>query len=108
MKDIIGDQVLQRKAIHHERQIEMFAEGNRYFDVRRWMVCDAGQEGDQTVIWGMNMNGNRYNESGGPGSFYTRTVVESRAWRRAMYLYPIPDKEIQKSRDRLLVQNPLW
>ncbi len=107
MKDIIGDQDKQRKAIHHERRVELFAEGQRYFDVRRWMVCDAGQEGDQTVIWGMNMNGDRW-KNYQPGPYYDRTVIERRAWRRAMYLFPIPDSEIQKSKNRLLVQNPLW
>nr|WP_294627888.1 RagB/SusD family nutrient uptake outer membrane protein [uncultured Bacteroides sp.] len=56
----------------------------------------------------MNMNGGRRDEAGNPGAYYTRTVIENRAWRRSMYLFPIPDNEIQKSRGRLLVQNPLW
>lgn len=108
LKDIIGNQELQRDAIRHERQVELFAEGQRYFDIRRWMIGDAGMPGDQTVIWGMNLNGRSDITPGDPGSFYTRTIIERRAWQRAMYLYPIPDYEIQKSKNKLLVQNPLW
>ena len=36
-------------AIRRERQVELFSEGQRYFDIRRWMICDAGEEADQTV-----------------------------------------------------------
>ena len=105
MKDIVGNQEKQREAIHHERQVELFCEGTRYFDVRRWMVCDQGQEGDQTAVYGMNMNGKRWSGNK-PGPFYNRTLIEKRAWTRAMYLLPIPDEEVNK--DILLVQNPLW
>lgn len=108
LKDIIGNQELQREAIRHERQVELFAEGQRYFDIRRWMIADEGMPADQTVIWGMNLNGKSDVTPGDPSSFYTRTIIEKRAWQRAMYLYPIPDSEIQKSRDKLLIQNPLW
>lgn len=107
LKDIIGNQELQREAIRHERQVELFAEGQRYFDIRRWMIADEGMPGDQSVIWGMNLNGYEYPQEGQP-NYFTRTIIERRAWQRAMYLYPIPDSEIQKSRDKLLVQNPLW
>lgn len=105
-KNIIGNQVLQRKAIQHERQVELYAEGQRYFDTRRWMICGEGEDADQSVLLGLNMNGKSNVPIGDPNSFFTRVVLENRSWRRAMYLYPIPLNEIQKS--RLLVQNPLW
>jgi len=36
--------------------------------------------------------------------FYKRVSIENRMFSKAMYFYPIPLSEIQKS--RLLVQNP--
>lgn len=105
-KNIIGDQALQRKMIQRERQVELAMEGQRYFDIRRWMICGKGEDADQTVFYGMNMNGYKDQPIGASNSFFTRTVIENRVWNQAMYLYPIPQDEIQKS--KLLVQNPLW
>ena len=36
---IVGNKELQRAAIQRERQIELATEGQRYFDVRRWMIA---------------------------------------------------------------------
>lgn len=118
-KNIIGDQSLQRRAIQRERQIELFAEGNRYFDIHRWMICDdANGEAQQLIRTGMDMTSYAVAEFDknkipisflnkiGKDSYYNRVVIEYRAWRRAMLLYPIPYNEVQKS--RLIVQNPLW
>lgn len=105
-KNIIGNQVLQRKMIQRERHVELFAEGQRYFDARRWMICGEGEDADQSKFHSMNMNGYKDREIGAFDSYFRRIVLEDRAWRRSMYLYPIPQDEIQKS--RLLVQNPLW
>lgn len=105
-KDIIGNQVLQRKAVQRERQVELVGEGQRYFDIRRWMICGEGEDADQTKMYGLNRDGYSNISAGEPNSFFNRVVLEVRAWRRAMYLYPISLNEIQKS--RVLVQNPLW
>lgn len=105
-KNIIGNQELQRKMIQRERQVELAMEGQQYFDIRRWMICGEGEDADQTVFHAMNMNGFKDKPIGSSDSYFTRIVLENRAWRRAMYLYPIPQNEVQKS--RLLIQNPLW
>ena len=105
-KNIIGNQDLQRKMIQRERQVELAMEGQRYFDIRRWMICGEGEDADQSALHGMNMNGYKDQTIGSATSYFTRILIESRAWRRSMYLYPIPQDEIQKS--QLLVQNPLW
>lgn len=105
-KNIIGNQDLQRKMIQRERQVELAMEGQRYFDIRRWMICGEGEDADQSALHGMNMNGYKDQPIGSATSYFTRILIESRAWRRSMYLYPIPQDEIQKS--QLLVQNPLW
>ncbi|MBC5644416.1 RagB/SusD family nutrient uptake outer membrane protein [Parabacteroides sp. BX2] len=105
-KDVIGNYEAQAYAIRRERQVELFTEGQRYFDVRRWMICDPGEEADQTVYWGMNTDGSKSIAPGQPGSFFNRKQVRKHQWVRAMYLYPIPHNEVEISPS--LVQNPLW
>ena len=106
-KNIIGDQEKQRWAIQRERQVELFCEGQRYFDIRRWMTADdANNKRDQQLFrTGMDMQSPKANRIGA-GSFYNRVNIETRAWNRAMLLYPVPYNEVQKS--KLFVQNPLW
>ena len=103
---VIGNYEAQAHAIRQERQVELFSEGQRYFDVRRWMICGEGEEADQSVEWGMNVDGSASIPPGQPSTFFERKIVRRYAWERAMYLYPIPHAEIEKSPS--LVQNPLW
>ncbi|MBB4034298.1 hypothetical protein GGR21_000183 [Dysgonomonas hofstadii] len=108
---IIGDQQKQRKAIYRERRVELMAEGQRWFDMRRWMICDPTEanremEGDITLFTGMNMRGYADQPIGSSTSYFTRVQIENRTWKKEMYWYPVPQNEISKS--RLLVQNPLW
>ena len=105
-KNIIGDRKLQRRAIQQERRVELFAEGQRFFDIRRWMICGEGEDADQRFVHGMNMNGERNRPLGTDQSFYRRTLIENRPWKRAMYLHPIPFDELQVNKK--IVQNPLW
>ncbi|WP_209282340.1 RagB/SusD family nutrient uptake outer membrane protein [Flavobacterium sp. XN-5] len=96
---IIGNKAAQRDAIRRESRIELATEGQRYFDVRRWMIAEtpeAKQGGDFT---GMNM-------AGDATTFYQRTKFQTRVFERKQYLYPVPYAEIQKSKN--LVQNPGW
>jgi len=97
--NIKGDQAAQREAIRREMRVELATEGQRYFDVRRWMLAETDGYRQGGPIHGMNMNGNE-------ADFYQRTLVENRVFNRAMYLYPIPLAQIQNS--NLLVQNPLY
>lgn len=100
---VIGNQEMMRRAIQDERRVELFAEGYRYFDVRRWMIADKPEGNQGGFFHGMNMNGNEAD-----GSFYTRTKynVLPRKFTYAMYFYPIPFNQISIS--KLLVQNPGW
>lgn len=104
-KNIIGNQTMQRKMIHRERRVELFAEGQRFFDIRRWMVADDKDE-DPRLLYAMNMSGFSNRPVGAADSYFTRVLLERRAWTRAMYLYPIPQSDILRS--KFLVQNPLW
>lgn len=96
---IAGNKISQREAIQAEMRVELAGEGQRYFDVRRWMIAEnaSGKGAQGGPFYGMNLLGNTQD-------FYKRTLIENRAWTKAMYLYPIPFSEIQKS--RLLVPNP--
>lgn len=98
--EIIGNWELQEKAIRHERRIELFAEGQRYFDVRRWMCAEEEGYKQGGPVHGMDMNATDLE------GFMKRTAFETRIFEKRMYLYPIPLAEIQKSKK--LVQNPGW
>lgn len=99
---LLGDKTGLRKAIQAESRVELATEGQRYFDVRRWMIADQAGSMQGGPTTGMNMNSTQLTI----GGFYTRTTFETRIFNRAMYLYPLPLTEVQKS--KLLVQNPLW
>ena len=100
---IRGNQELQRAAIQRERQIELATEGQRYFDVRRWMIADKNGEGRQNgYVHGMNVRGELNDKED-----FNRIVEASQiVFNRKMYLYPMPDSEMRKTKN--LVQNPGW
>lgn len=100
---IRGNQELQRAAIQRERQIELATEGQRYFDVRRWMIADKNGEGCQNgYVHGMNVRG----ESNDKEDFNRIVEASQIVFNRKMYLYPMPDSEMRKTKN--LVQNPGW
>ena len=100
---IRGNQELQRAAIQRERQIELATEGQRYFDVRRWMIADKNGEGRQNgYVHGMNVRG----ESNDKEDFNRIVEASQIVFNRKMYLYPKPDSEMRKTKN--LVQNPGW
>ncbi len=86
-----------RKAIQHERQVELAFEEHRFFDVRRWKIAD---ETENKIMTGMkitrDISGN-----------YVYQVVDVRAHNfrpSSMYLWPFPQSETAKSPE--LLQNP--
>lgn len=100
---IRGNQELQRAAIQRERQIELATEGQRYFDVRRWMIADKNGEGRQNgYVHGMNVRG----ESNDKEDFNRIVEASQIVFNRKMYLYPMPNSEMRKTKN--LVQNPGW
>ena len=113
--EIRGDKEQQREFIIRERQVELCFETDRYFTTRRrWLSStpdDGGSEdrkyGDGGRMWGMSINAgntstNNFNYTG----FYQRTPFETRVFEDKMYLFPIPQSEIDINSN--LVQNPWW
>lgn len=114
--EIASNPALMYEYIIRERQIELCFEGDRYFTTRRlWRAHtpDEGGEVDQRKfgdggrVWGMSVNAgdaatNDFHFEG----FYKRFAFETRVFNKAYYLFPIPQREIDKSPG--LVQNPWW
>lgn len=83
--------------IRRERAVELFAEGHRNFDCRRWKIADETfGERLHTLRYVQNTAKNGYD-------YYYMTYHDQRAWSKAMYLYPFPQEEVDKG---YLVQNP--
>ena len=88
-----------RTVLKKERQIELFAEAARYFDLRRWK--DAEKE-EAEFITGLNVDAST------PADFFTivRTDMPKTFIKPKMYLWPISTTEMR--RNAQLVQNPGW
>jgi hypothetical protein len=91
-----------RQKLMHERRIELAFENVRYWDLRRWKIAENYLNGD---IHGVEIT----KTSEVPLTFnYQTKVVEKRVFDATkMYLYPIPQTEIDKAQD-VLTQNPNW
>lgn len=82
-----------RKKLKRERQIELFAEGHRYYDLRRWK--DAPEE-EATMIYGCNINIS--SSENNRELFYIPTVVPSlpAVFTKKMYFWPISHSELKR------------
>jgi hypothetical protein len=88
-----------REAIRNEKRVEFAFEDHRFWDVRRWLKGPA--------IFGAPLRGVNITKDAVTGAFtYTPIVVEQRTFDPKMYLYPIPQNDLNIS--PLIVQNPLW
>ena len=112
---IAGNKEAQRDYIIRERQIELCFEGDRYFTTRRRWLADTPDDGaakdrkfgDGGRMFGMDINaGDANTNSFAFTDFYKRVPFETRVFKKAYYLFPIPETEIEKS--KALVQNPWW
>jgi hypothetical protein len=90
-----------RERIRNERRVELAFEDHRGWDVRRWMI------GPQTLgapLMGVDIT---RQGNGTTATFqYKRVEVEKRVFESRMYLYPIPQNDLNVSTG--LIQNPGW
>lgn len=100
-QEVYEDATKLRKSIKRERQIEFLAEGQRYYDLRRWKDAEV-EEADP--VYGYNVYIGKENRE----QFYTPTVVSQikNVFITKMYFWPIPHSELK--RNSKLTQNPGW
>ena len=95
LKQGMGYEEMQ-EAIRLERRIELALEGHRFFDVRRWMIAP---QTDNATLHGYEITKKL------DGSVSGRVItVRQHVFRPAMYFWPIPYNEVNRSED--LLQNP--
>lgn len=88
-----------RDAIRRESRIELCTEGQRYFDLCRWLLAEQTLNKDMTKLSTLKPE---------EGGFYKRMNFNTRVFGEKNYLYPIPLDEIKRSKGGALVQNPGW
>ena len=94
-----GDKDAMRKAVKHERRIELAFEDHRYWDLRRW---DEANEVLNQPVLGVQLN------ISGSDSIYQTIVVSDRVFiAPKMNLFPISQYAIVNS-DGVLTQNEGW
>ena len=87
-----------RERIRNERRVELAFEDHRGWDVRRWL---QGPQYLGAPLMGVDIAKNA------DGTFtYKPVTVENRVFEPKMYLYPIPQGELNAAKG--LIQNPGW
>lgn len=96
------DQDAVRQKIRHERRIELAFEDHRLWDARRWMIAADNEKG--RGVLNIPLRGLEILNRGGVPS-YTPIEIEKRNFEPKMYLYPIPQGDLDIAG---WSQNPLW
>jgi len=103
---VTSDQDEAREFVRHERDIELFGEGERFFDMRRWMVCDQAV----TNVYGMRIN--EYVDGNDDNNILETTWqlnssdnADARKWG-GDYFYWLPIMRTEMNKSPGLVQNP--
>jgi hypothetical protein len=99
--DVYSDQDKFRIKLKRECQIELFAEGHRYFDLRRWL--DAPAE-ESAPVYGNDA----YATKAQAELFHTPVATPSlpSIFTLKMWFWPISFDELR--RNKYLIQNPGW
>ncbi len=96
---VTTDPLVARDYIRHERAIEFFGEGHRWYDTRRWMVRDQLT----TNVYGMKIK--QYDNGNMEWKLDQSDLEDSRRWAGDhFYWLPIATTEMKKAPQT--VQNP--
>lgn len=87
-----------RTIVRQERNLELFMEGHRFFDSRRWKVAEEFLNYKDK---GLNIDTDDITKFGD-----VQEINIPRSFNKALYLMPIPAKELDKN--ERLVQNPFY
>lgn len=87
----------------NERLIELAYEGQRFFDVRRWLIADKSYTNAMGIKILRKLNPDHVTYG---TTEYTVYSVQDRAWNPRFYLFPLALDEV--SRNTKLIQNPLY
>ncbi len=88
--------------IKYERQMELFFEQHRFFDLRRWMDTGHLAANVMGVQW-KRLNSSGQLDPNGTLTMVGPDLIENRSFVKANYYLPIPTSEIEKA--SLLQQN---
>ncbi|MDE5636787.1 MAG: RagB/SusD family nutrient uptake outer membrane protein [Alistipes sp.] len=97
-----------REEIRAERTVELFLEGFRIDDLKRWKTAEIEMPGD---LKGIQFKGTWYetawtNQTRPVGDDGRIVLYDGRVWEQKHYLYPIPGD--QRQLNKQLGQNPEW
>lgn len=96
---VTADPLVARTYLRQERAIELFGEGQRWYDTRRWMIRNAVI----TNVYGMKIK--QYKNGNMEWKLDQADNEDSRSWPGdRFYWVPIPTSEMQKAAQ--LIQNP--
>ena len=110
---VTSEQLLSREefqnVLMNERQVELFNEGYRYFDTRRWGIY-LDQDANTSNWRGLNVERDRDNSNNLEG-FWSIVIINQqnirdRIAKPRMVLLPIPHSELLKV--PAMDQNPGW
>lgn len=97
-RPVNADPEKAREWYRHERLIEMFGEGDRWYTIRKWMICDeVFQDQHPLEIYHFKDGVSMY-------LYNTTTLADSRTWNNRNYWLPISITEMNKAPQ--LQQNP--
>jgi len=91
-------QAEMRERIRNEKRVEFAFEDHRFWDVRRWMQGET--------YFGKPLTGVSITRNADNTFTYAPVKVEDRVFTSKMYLYPIPQGDLNIVTG--LIQNPLW
>jgi hypothetical protein len=96
---VTSDQSKAREYLQHERFIEFFAEGHRFFDMRRWMICE------QVIEDVFAMRVEHYDDGSHIWKYNKADKADARSFTdKKFYWVPIVRDEMNKAPQ--LQQNP--